>query len=313
MPYDGAAEAFASWSGSITAETPTSHTPFLGPMGNTPTSLTFTGLPKHDFLHIQFDLLLIKSLDGVDRIDANWGISGPDYWSLRLDDRPTLIRSAISATPDENGFAFAAKMHTFPSVIPSMPVAAGTGASGMNAEGFVMEFKYADISFPMDGVYHVDLTLPHSAADATITAQGYGLSGTSDEGWGLANVKIDTLSAADVTPLTLQEIEQAWKDAASTDVLQSRDAFWKLVSAADTAVDLLSRQDVPPGFNTADVEGRLDAAVGSDAEAGFEARQDLIAMWPGIESILLRSPQFTGPDDPHPANRHHRPTHRSLR
>lgn len=281
------------WSTGGVGRTPKGNKPFLGPFSNTETTLRITDLPKHDFVRVRADLYIIDTWDGLTRLAENYTSAGPDFWSLRIGGRSALVRTTISANPvKQPGFALTCRLQTYPNVLPSYPVPAGTAAYAVNELGYDYFLRRHNYSHPMDGEYRLDLTVPHTANTLDLSAAASNLERIEAESWGLANVKVDVLQAADVSTPTAEQLQSDWLAMTDNDAIAARDAFWRMIRGADATVAFLQRQTVSPGFNNGDVQRRIELLGSADPAVVFNAQQDLVAMGPGVEPFLIAKPEL---------------------
>jgi hypothetical protein len=182
----------AEWSSTSTATTPVGNRQFLGQFATQTVSLSLgpgspvlpAGLPAHDVLNVSFQVFVIRSWDG-NSTDSE----GPDTWNVGLRDGPTLMNTTFN-----NGAAFhAAFGQAYPGTYPGNTVPPRTGASENDTLGYV--FTSIDHDGPMDAVYNVSLTTPHTGPAAVIDFAAVLLTGgvpgdILNESWGLDNVVV---------------------------------------------------------------------------------------------------------------------------
>jgi hypothetical protein len=137
-------------------------------------SLSLRDLPKHTMLKVSFDLYILKSWDGLSQA------YGPDWWSLAVTGGRELFTASFSNNPKmktEGSYQDYPK----PSSLPR------SGSVLTNTMGFGNYFG--------DSTYHLDITFAHSEPILTLNFSSslFEGKGTSDESWGLDNVKITTI------------------------------------------------------------------------------------------------------------------------
>jgi hypothetical protein len=143
------------------------------------TTLTLTGLPAHDSLDVEFLMAIIDSWDGT----ANF--PGPDFFNVRVDGNTVFSHT------------FAIQSGVSDYVPPAGGMLSGgsnLGFSGFNDQAFNMY---------LEPVLH---SIAHTASSVTIDwfASGGGWQGTTDESWGIDNVRITTnLSVPEPASLAL--------------------------------------------------------------------------------------------------------------
>ena len=131
--------------------------------------LTIRDLKPHTRITVTFDLYILKSSDG------NNQTYGPDRWSLRVADGPTLLGSAFSNNPKTGADL---SQQNYP--VPNSP--RQRGATSVNTLGY---------TFYGDSIYHLSFSFPH-AGDTLVLISRQRLfegKGTDDESWGLDNVR----------------------------------------------------------------------------------------------------------------------------
>src|SRR5215472_10760524 len=103
-------------------------------------TLTLRGLKPHTFMTVEFDLYVLKSWDGNNRT------YGPDRWSLRVQDGPTLIDTTFSNNPKTGADL---SQQNYP--VSNSPKQ--RGADAVNTLGY---------AFYGDGIYHLSFSVPHT-------------------------------------------------------------------------------------------------------------------------------------------------------
>lgn len=142
------------------------------------TTLTLTGLPAHSSIDVEFLMAIIDSWDGIPNFP------GPDLFNVRVDG--TTVFSHIFAV--QSGVSDYGPP-------PGGLLSGGTnlGFSGYNDQAFNMY---------LEPVLH---SIAHTTSTVTIEwfASGGGWQGTTDESWGIDNVRITTNAVPEPTTLTL--------------------------------------------------------------------------------------------------------------
>ena len=141
-------------------------------------SLSLNSLPSHTSLSLDFDLYVLKSMDG------NNPIYGPDRWQVAILGGPTLLSTTFSNN-FKTGNDLSLQDYPVPGSAPE------TGSFARNSLGY--NFWFGDSS------YHLSFTIPHTGNSVTFvfsSSQNEGKSepvhGTRDESWGLDNVRVTT-------------------------------------------------------------------------------------------------------------------------
>jgi sugar lactone lactonase YvrE len=160
------------WSPPVTSVTPVGTRQFLGEFGNDLVTLSLTGLPAHTNVQVSFDLFILRSWDGAD---------APDIWGLKVAGASEVIRTTFGSWPGS--------WQSHPHSHPDGRFSRGTGASETNTLGFTYEGQ------PMDFVYHLTATFPHSDATLALECFGQYLEWLGNESWGLDNVQVSVNAA----------------------------------------------------------------------------------------------------------------------
>lgn len=171
------------WSRTNADVTPAGQQRFLGQFGNDAVTLVLQNLPQHVQVRVSFDLLVIRSWDGVDPS------SGPDLWSSSIHSGPTLMRTTF----DNHHFKPQVNTHrqSYPRDYPygsSMPQ---TEAAERNTLGYYCYVKEVAMDVKCDAVYRLTFTFDHSDLTLGIDFWASGLEDRSNESWGLDNVKVE--------------------------------------------------------------------------------------------------------------------------
>ncbi len=151
-----------------------------GPTGNTIT-ITFTDLPAHAAISIDFLFAAIDSLDGTGSFPAG------DFFRVQLDG-VTIFRESFA--------------NAIPSQIQSYVPAPGVELA-----------RHEDLGFSGPGGYYTDSAydfgkepffdrIPHTASSATLTftLEGMGVQDINDESWAIDNLRVTTHTET-ITPL----------------------------------------------------------------------------------------------------------------
>lgn len=166
--------AGSEWLPNITTVTPIGNRRFLGEFENATATLNLSGLPAHEEIIITFDLFILKSWDGNPYTD---------FWSLAVDGQ-----EIFKTTFDTQEF-LSVHRQSYPDPYPVGDYTPRTGAKENNTLGYAFE------GTPLDSVYGISMTVPHSASSLAIDFTGSELErGIIDESWGLDNMEIRVVS-----------------------------------------------------------------------------------------------------------------------
>ncbi|MDX9753240.1 MAG: SUMF1/EgtB/PvdO family nonheme iron enzyme, partial [bacterium] len=158
------------WSASWFTVSPNGARRFLGEFDNGAVTLTLQNLPTHRSVTVSFDLLILKSWDGMQEGH------GPDIWNLTADESLVLLHTTFdNITTDPN------KSQNYPDAYPGPSHPARTGAAEQDTLGY---------TFWGDSTYRLSYTFPHGASSLQLAFTGMNLQGISDESWGLDDVRV---------------------------------------------------------------------------------------------------------------------------
>lgn len=169
------AGAGAEWSLRSTSVTPVGGRRFLGEFGSQNAALTVTNLPPHAEITVSFDLFIIRTWDGIGDSD-----SGAETWSLSVSGEPSLLRASFLNT----FFINKNSGQSYPDAPGTVLHDGRTGAVENNTLGYSWNGR------PLDSVYHLTFTFPHTVSSLVLNFAGTGLQEIGDESWGLDNVAV---------------------------------------------------------------------------------------------------------------------------
>ncbi len=178
----------SEWSITATSVTPVGARRFLGEFGNAVVTLGLNSLPVHSYATISFDLYVIRSMDGNGN-GAYPGI-GPDLWSLLLGNTSSQA-VAMNTTFDNFGLSYQSYPDNYNGILAHI---GQTGADEVNTLGY----SFADR--PMDSVYNLTVTVPHTDDTFVAKFQGSGMQGLGDEAWGIDNVTVSISGSVSEVP-----------------------------------------------------------------------------------------------------------------
>lgn len=168
---DFSADIGSEWSNPDGDVTPSGQS-FLGQFGNNNVKLSLDSLPTHQYVTVDFDLLIINSWDG-NVISESYG---PDSWGLSIGETPTTL---LFTTFSNNGTGY---NQCYPDQAPNGNHLAGTGTAAIDSLGY----PYGDT------IYKMSFTVPHTASTLMLTFYGQHLEPQWNESWGLSNVNVST-------------------------------------------------------------------------------------------------------------------------
>lgn len=147
---------------------------FLGQFTSVTKSLTLANLPPHTHLKVSLQLFILKSWDG------NLTDFGPDRWSLSVRDGVTLIDTTFSNYDPTQGYP-GGLTDNYPSK---------TGAEEKNTLGYTHS-----VLGVADAVYDLTFSFHHSQAAVIFDFRGINLQDSTDESWGIDNVRVEAINA----------------------------------------------------------------------------------------------------------------------
>jgi hypothetical protein len=160
------------WSSSAIDTTPAGRK-FLGQFstGNNTVSLMLNGLSTHTDLTVAFDLYAIRSWDGNHNAGS---CCGPDAFEVRADGVVNPLQLHTTFSNDHPFTRSAGQAYAGPD--PSYPPR--TGTAEVNSLGYTFADQFVPNPIPMDSVYRLQLTFPHTANSVMLS-----LSSTVHRGW----------------------------------------------------------------------------------------------------------------------------------
>jgi hypothetical protein len=279
-----------TWSSRITDTTPVGNVHFHGPFSQDTLTVSADKLPAHDFLDISVDLLILRSWDG----SANWGFphqeqdGGPDGFRLALVDGPTLLYTTFSNTPIDRNFYRVAQVQAFPSQVPGDKLPTQTGAVAKNSLGYNNPWPGKPALFPMDSTYHLHYVIPHTAARIALDFSAVNLQNLIDESWGVADVRIVPVAAAQVQKPSADAIAKAFTNSLDPISTTQLEDFQTLISGMDDTTAWIDSNITPAPIDAASALDCIKTLGATDAHIGDrEAAQPvLLQMGPQIEPML---------------------------
>ncbi len=274
-----------------TDTTPVGNLHFHGPFNRDTLTITADKIPPHDFLDISCDLLILRSWDGSTQItqeDLKPAPIGPDFLRIGLHGGPTLLYATFCNLPDNPQFK-GEKTQNYPSVVPGDQLEAAGGSISHNSLGYHYPEPGPPQLEPMDAVYHLHFLVPHKDAQALLQFTGLNLQDLIDENWGVMNVEVHPVAAADVPKPTADEIAAALTACAKADPKTDIPAaFQTLVNGMDDTVAWIDANVKPVPIDASTVPDLLkDLGSGDENMTAREAAHPaLVKMGIQIEPLL---------------------------
>ena len=264
------------WSKADMNVTPSGSRRFLGPFGPERVTLSLTELPKHRFVRLSFDLLVIQSWDGSSR---RWG---PDVWELSVADGPRLIH----ATFTNCGFFSDNNSQSFPDDHQSLTHKGWTGASEKQSLGYKWFFdRNKGKGYLTDSVYRIEVVFPHAADSLVMHFRSLCDDPKEDQSWGLDNVRVETVASA--KRLSEDELNRCWKALAGDDPVLAFKSIWRMVASGKQAVEFLDRKLRVDALTTTDeIRSLLNDLENDRFQIRERATDRLREYGPGIKPIL---------------------------
>ncbi len=261
------------WSNQQVDTAPAGGGKFLGRFSNNSATLSLTDLPRHAYVRVRLDLLIIHSWDG------GQSEYGPDVWQMLAIGGPTLVRASF-----DHG---AHRKQSFPDNMPLVIHAGATGAAAQNVLGFNWEGQ------PLDARYRIDVVFPHAGDHLDLRFGAGGLQGVEDESWGIDNVSVELLGTKQIAALTPEQAARLLALLDGSDAALAQRAMARLVVGGKAAADALRKRmgvtpDLPSAF--AALVRQLDSASFSEREAATET---LVKMGPVVIAPLKREYERT--------------------
>jgi len=224
-------KAGEEWSSRRLSTTPKPKRRFLGPFLEEPVTFTVDGLPKHEMIHLTFELLTHDPWNGD---SANFG---RDLWDMRVVGGQSLIHTTFSNC----GFFRNNNEQSFPDQYPWYPTHEGwTGTATKQSLGYTNSWGQGPMG--TDSTYAFDLLFPHSADTLQLQFKSQ-IRRHEDKPYGFLNLKVETVDHP--VAATDEQLAAWWKDLADEDPIKAYKALWSLVATADAATRYI-RPRMPP-------------------------------------------------------------------
>lgn len=271
--------------------TPVGNIRFHGAFGRETFSATADKLPAHDFIEVSCDLLIIRTWDGSTQItepDLKPAPIGPDFFRMGVRGGPTLLYTTFCCMPDGNAFK-GDKTQNYPSQIPGDLLEPGAGAVSKNKLGYNFPDAGPSTLVPMSGLYHLHFIVPHHGDSISFDFTGLNLQDLHDESWGVGDVEVRPLTAAQVEKPDAAAIKKALDVCAQADpTTDLTGSFQTLIDGMNDTVAWMDKNIKPVAINTAPVPGLLqDFAAGDEKrEARDDAHMSLVKLGIQVEPAL---------------------------
>jgi len=266
-----------SWSLPAISKTIKQDREFHGPFCKEDLTVTCDELGKHDFIEISFDLIVMSSWDGSANLKPDGSLDpiGPDYFRLGIQNGPTLVYHTFSNIPLTSPvptFTFpnaSSKAQSYPSPVPGVRLPPHSGASEFNTLGYAYTDTRPVPFVPMDATYPIKFIIPHSEAKVVLEMNGLHLQNAFDENWGIANLVVRPLAAAQVRRPAADSIEVAFRSSLAKSANDYVEMFQTLISGMDDTAAWINKNVVPGLVNVRRVDELIKALGGGrpDEEA----------------------------------------------
>lgn len=278
------------WSNNETDVSPDGKVTFHGPFASEAVTLDWDALPPHDFVRVELDLLLLRSWDGsVLYVNGRRVSDGPDQIRCSIPGGPILLSTTFSNLPADNpGFIDRGKTQNFPSPVPGDRLAPQTGATAKNTMGYHYPMPGPAQLVPMDATYHLTLLIPHHESTLSLRWEGVGLSGLLDESWGIGDVQLTPLTAAQVPPPDDATIAAAFTNAIDQTSTTQPESINHLIAGMDRTVDWIQANVDRFGLDANAVARAIQDLAGDDNQMAEREGADrtLVDLGPAVEPYL---------------------------
>jgi len=275
------------WSATNVETTPRNGRHFLGNFTTDKLTFKLDDLPKHEFVRITLELYIMNTWDGNAVFSTRGSRIGPDAWKMELDGGLELVNATFSNLDfNSPNIVKEAQTQSYPSLLPGESHPARTGATENNTLGFDWPLNNLGPQ-PVDSVYKMTFTLPHTAGSVQFNFAGAeGLQPADDECWGLDNVKVEVLDAADLKPPDVAATRLLWDAIGGPNPAAETEAFWKLVEGGDKVADFLRNNVKKSDVDKKKFSGLMLALDGDDFEAREKATEDVANLGPAAEALI---------------------------
>ena len=182
--------AGAGWSSQKTDTTPgtAAHAAdaFLGQFANQTVTLGLNNLATHSSVTVNFDLYMIRSMDGNGQAGG-----GPDPWSLSANGKTLISTNFANYPSDTQSFGGVGGTGGY---LAGGNYAPQTGATEANTLGYFF-------GGPEDAVYHLAFTFNDAASALAFNFTSGQTEDINNESWGLDNVVVQTNAFPNAAPV----------------------------------------------------------------------------------------------------------------
>lgn len=167
---------------------------YLGDFSNQRATVALTNLPAHTHIHLQADVLMLRSVDGSS------GTGQGDVFRVESAGGELLYETTFS------NFAWS-RAQTYPGRVGDPLLNARAGAVEQNTLGVVNPIGTGG-QRPQDALYRLTFDFAHTGPELKLTFSGRGWSPVADEAWGLDNLVIATASLVEGNPPVLTRVPE---------------------------------------------------------------------------------------------------------
>ncbi len=188
---------------------------YHGDNGNQRVLVSLTNMPAHTHVHLQVDVLMLRTVDGTDASGSG------DVFQITSAGGEVNYRTSFSNL----GWV---GTQTYPGELGYALLNARAGAIEQNTLGASFPVG-TGVQRPGDALYRVVLDFAHAGSDLQLAFSGQGWSAVTDEAWGLDNLVVATANLVEGNPPVLTRVPEP-----------------QVVRAGDTAAFQVSAASVGP-------------------------------------------------------------------
>ncbi len=266
-------KAGPQWSHRDVVHSPAGNRIFLGLFASDSVHLTLEKLPKHTWVAIDVDLIIIRSWDGNGADDT----PRCDLVQIDVQDGPLLLHATFS----NNEFIENIGLQSFPRDWPGPAVKGRTGAIATNKLGYTFAHGNHGIR-KSDSVYRLRFYLPHDGQSLKLNFTARNLSAVADEAWGLDNVRVRVYDRAPLQA-TGKQMEAMWAELTGLNDVDAHRACWQFVGTGQAGLAFL-RAKMGDGYRSLK---QIRKIVGRYDKADFERRETVSRQLEALGPIVL--------------------------